>query len=154
MAWDVNEIVIDECFNDLFDISVGNDFNEDAWKGTIIVTENGEEVPLTCYIGCGGNAFNQEIVLDGNDDSTDQASTYCLNKQMCHLKLSKKEGKRTYNGPDRISLILHYPRYHRFRFKNSLISHRNIYQRAFYDNTIFKTRVYQSRYDGYESNKI
>ena len=108
MAWDVNEIVIDECFNDLFDISVGNDFNEDAWKGTIIVTENGEEVPLTCYIGCGGNAFNKEIVLDGNDDSTDQASTYCLNKQMCHLKLSKKEGKRTYNGPDRISLILHF----------------------------------------------
>ena len=88
---DVNKIVIDECFAELYDISIENN-NDDAWKGTIIVKENGEEVPLTCYNGCGGNAFNNEIVVDGNDDSTDQASTYCLNGQLCNLKLSRKEG--------------------------------------------------------------
>ena len=100
--FDVNKIVIDECFAELYDISIKNN-NDDAWKGTIIVKENGEEVPLTCYNGCGGNAFNKEIVVDGNDDSTDQdsthcctyASTYCLNGELCNLKISKKEGKNT-----------------------------------------------------------
>ena len=95
--FDVNQIVFDVCFDELFDISIRN-INDDAWKGTIIVKDmkknrgNGEEVPLTCYNGCGGNAFNKEIVVDGNDDSTDQASTYCLNGQLCHLALFKKEG--------------------------------------------------------------
>ena len=95
--FDVNQIVCDVCFDNLFDISIQNN-NDDAWKGTIIVKDmkknrgNGEEVPLACYNGCGGKAFNKEIVVDGNDDSTDQASTYCLNGQLCNLKLSKKEG--------------------------------------------------------------
>ena len=101
--FDVNEIVINECFNDLVNISVRNNFNNDAWKGTIIVKENGEEVPLTCDIGCGGNAFDKEIVVDGNDDSKDQdspyccthASTYCLNGELCNLKISKNEGQNT-----------------------------------------------------------
>ena len=92
--FDVNEIVIDECLNDLVNISIRNT-NDDAWKGTVIVTENGEEVPLICVGNCGGNAFNKEIVVDGNDDSTDQASTYCLYGQHCMLKLFRKEGKNT-----------------------------------------------------------
>jgi len=88
--FDRNIIVMDECFAELYDISVRNN-DEDAWKGTIIVKGNGEEVPLTCYNGCGGNAFNKEIVVDGDDNSDDQASTHCLNGQLCKLKLPRKK---------------------------------------------------------------
>ena len=82
-------IVKDNCFNDFYEIAIQNN-NIDAWKGTI-ATVNGEEVPLTCA-GCSGNPFHKDIVVDGDADSTDQASTYCLNGKMCTLKLSGNHG--------------------------------------------------------------
>ena len=83
-------IVEDECYEDFHEISIQNN-NIDAWKGTITVTVNREEVPLTCA-GCGGNIFRKDIVVDGDADSTNQASTYCLNGKMCSLKLSGNDG--------------------------------------------------------------
>ena len=86
-------IVEDNCFEDFYSIAIQNN-NIDAWKGTVTVTVNGEEVPLTCA-GCGGNAFHKDIVVDGDADSTNQASTHCLNGQMCTLKLSGNYGSCT-----------------------------------------------------------
>ena len=83
-------IVEDKCYEGFHEIAIQNN-NIDAWKGTITVTVNGEEVPLTCA-GCGGNIFRKDIVVDGDADSTNQASTYCLNGQMCTLKISGNDG--------------------------------------------------------------
>ena len=59
--------------------------------GSITVTVNGTEATLTCD-GCGGNAFDKEIVVDGNIDSAGQAPTNCLKGKKCTLTLSGEEG--------------------------------------------------------------
>ena len=83
-------IVENKCFENFYEIAIQNN-DIDAWKGTITVTVNGEERPLTC-VGCGGSPFHKDIVVDGDADSTDQASTYCFNGKMCTLKLSRNDG--------------------------------------------------------------
>ena len=83
-----NQIVLEQCFDDLIDIRVQNT-ERDAWAGTVVVKRNGEEVPLVCE-GCGGSPFDKKIAVDGNSDGTDQAPTYCLKGMMCTLKLKGK----------------------------------------------------------------
>ena len=83
--FNINQIVLEQCFNDLTDIKVQNK-EADAWAGTVVVKRNGEEVPLFCD-GCGGSPFDKKIVVDGNSDGRDSAPTYCLNGKMCTLTL-------------------------------------------------------------------
>ena len=83
-------MVVNQCMYDLQDISVQN-INEDAWAGTISVTANGEEVPLTCDV-CGGSPFDNRIVVDGNADSGNHAPTICFDGRPCTLTLSGKTG--------------------------------------------------------------
>ena len=89
--YDVNNIVLDKCFEDLRNISIQNPYN-DAWKGSITVTVNGTETALSCD-GCGGNPFEKEIVVDGNNDSADQAPTNCFKGKKCTLTLLGEEGR-------------------------------------------------------------
>ena len=101
--FDRNQIVLDQCFDKLMDISVQNN-NNDAWAGTIVVkrigvevTSGGKEeveVPLACS-GCEGSPFDKTIAVDGNRDGTDQAPTYCLNGKICKLTLQGKKGNNS-----------------------------------------------------------
>ena len=88
--YDVNNIVLDKCYETLRNISIQNP-NKDAWMGSITVTVNGTEAALACD-GCGGNPFDKEIVVDGNIDSAGQAPTNCLKGKKCTLTLSGEEG--------------------------------------------------------------
>ena len=76
-------VVIDSCFNDLQDITLSNPSN-DAWAGEISITENGKPTSLSCQ-GCIGQYLSDVIVVDGDADSTDQASTQCLNGEECTI---------------------------------------------------------------------
>ena len=87
--FDLNQIVLEECFSEFMDISVQNT-DHDAWVGTIVVKRNDIEVPLTCS-GCEGIPFEKTIAVDGNRDGTDQAPTYCLNGKICKLTLKGKK---------------------------------------------------------------
>ena len=87
--FDRNQTVLDECFDDLMDISVQNS-NADAWAGTIVVKRNGKEVLLTCA-GCEGIPFDKTIAVDGNSDGKDQAPTYCLNGKICKLTIQGRK---------------------------------------------------------------
>ena len=88
--FECTETVIEQCFDNFYGITVTND-DTDAWTGTITVTVNGTEADLTCF-GCGGDPFDKEIVVDGNNDGAEMAPTCCLNGQTCKLQLSKNEG--------------------------------------------------------------
>merc|ERR1719430_1596774 len=87
--FECNEIVLEQCFEKFYGLQVQNT-DEDSWAGTITVTVNGTEAPLTCF-GCGGKPFDKEIVVDGNDDDASQANTTCLNGYACKLQLTKNE---------------------------------------------------------------
>ena len=87
--FDRNQIVLEECFDDLMDISVQNN-NNNAWAGTIVVKRNDKQVPLTCS-GCEGSPFDKKIAVDGNWDGKDQAPTYCLNGKICKLTIQGKK---------------------------------------------------------------
>ena len=76
-------IVENKCFENFYEIAIQNN-NIDAWKGTITVTVNGEEVPLTC-VGCSGSPFLKDIVVDGDSDSKQLADSWCLNGKTCSL---------------------------------------------------------------------
>ena len=88
--FECNEIVFEQCFEKFYGLQVQNT-DEDSWAGTITVTVNGTEAPLTCF-GCDGKPFDKEIVVDGNDDDASQANTTCLNGNACKLQLTKNEG--------------------------------------------------------------
>ena len=92
--FNVNQKVVDKCFEDFEGMYVQNT-HDAAWKGTITVKKNGIEVPLTCA-GCRGipfeNVNGNDIVVDGNDDSWDEAPTLCLHGTRCYLQLYRKEG--------------------------------------------------------------
>ena len=100
--FDRNQTVLEECFDDLMDISVQN-INLDAWAGTIVVKRNGKEVLLTCA-GCEGIPFDKTIGVDGNWnidwidgrwDGKDQAPTWCLNGKICKLTLQGRKGNNS-----------------------------------------------------------
>ena len=88
--FDVNEVVMDQCFVIIEYIAVQNR-NNDAWTGAITVTVNGVETGLKCE-GCSGSPFRKFIVVDGNGDSKDQAATHCQNGDSCTLSVSGKKG--------------------------------------------------------------
>ena len=91
--FDLNQIVLEECFSEFMDISVQNT-DHDAWVGTIVVKRNDIEVPLTCS-GCEGIPFDKKIVVDGNSDAYVQAPTYCLNETICKLTLQGIKGNNS-----------------------------------------------------------
>ena len=82
----LGEQVIDACFPTLDFVSVRNPTN-DAWTGEIVVTRNGVQKRLVC-IDCSGEPFIKQLIVDGNDDGTNQASTRCLNGATCILVLT------------------------------------------------------------------
>ena len=82
----LGEKVLDACFPTLDFISVRNPTN-DAWTGEISVTRNGRQKRLVCTNNCSGGSFVRKIVVDGNEDGTTQASTWCLNGNTCFLAL-------------------------------------------------------------------
>merc|ERR1719370_1759006 len=95
--FDRNQIVLEECFDELMDISVQNN-NNNAWAGTIVVKRNDMEVPLTCS-GCEGSPFDKKIAVDGNSDGEDQAQTYCLNGKICKITLQAENHAAENTGP-------------------------------------------------------
>ena len=78
--------MIHKCFSRFESIIVQNP-TPDAWTGTIILLNGGVKRDLQCTSGCTGSNFNEKIVVDGNGDGTNQASTWCLNGKSCTLKL-------------------------------------------------------------------
>ena len=91
-GFDRNQIVLDECFDDLTDISVKNNHNY-GWAGTIVVKRNGKEVPLTCN-GCEGSLFDKKIAVNGGETGT-VGGTYCIFNTICKLTL---QGKKSNNN--------------------------------------------------------
>ena len=85
-----NDIVVEQCFEKFYGLQVQNT-DDDSWAGTITVTVNGTEAPLTCF-GCDGKPFDKEIVVCGNDDDKDPESTTCPNGEACKLQITKNEG--------------------------------------------------------------
>ena len=88
--FDRNDEVIDICIPNFDSITVENP-TPDAWAGEIRVTkyENGvkQDLSLSCTNGCTGANFVRKIVVDGNRDSKDQASSWCLNGNSCSVKI-------------------------------------------------------------------
>ena len=84
----INQVVIEACFETFDNIKVTNE-NTDAWKGSITVKIDGADKKLSCD-KCTGRSFENEVVVDGNGDSSDQAPTHCLNGESCSFIISGK----------------------------------------------------------------
>ena len=86
------ETVLDRCFKQFDNITVQNKHNN-AWKGTIVVTINGINIPLECKncTGIKSNSYGtHEIVVDGNEDSANEAPMRCLNGSSCTFTINGK----------------------------------------------------------------
>ena len=84
------------CYETIENITVQNkNFkqNDNAWEGAITVTYKDEPVALDC-INCEGRSFMGLIVVDGDANADNLASThtYCNNGKACTLKISRKNG--------------------------------------------------------------
>ena len=86
-----NQVVINKCFSSLDSITIQNPAGgtNKAWVGYISVTKNGMKKDLSCT-GCTGNTFNGKIVVDGNQDAKQYASTYCINGKSCSFEIPGK----------------------------------------------------------------
>ena len=69
----LGEVALDSCFSTLVAIKVVNP-TTNAWVGNIIVTDNGAKTTLACD-RCTGKEFNGPIVVDGNNDGINEATT-------------------------------------------------------------------------------
>ena len=76
-------VVTDSCFSYMKSISLRNP-STNAWKGEIAITYDGKSTSLRCK-GCTGKPLSGAIVVDGNSDGKAQASTQCLNGNICKI---------------------------------------------------------------------
>jgi len=88
--YNTSEVVLDRCFDKILGVQVKNE-KTDAWTGTIELSTDGRMSysPFTCS-NCIGRTNTMLIVVDGNADSTDQASTRCHNGATCSLEVSMR----------------------------------------------------------------
>jgi hypothetical protein len=78
-------IAVQSCYKQTPQVRVKNDKN-DAWTGSIMMSSDlGRKwSPLFCD-GCTKTGLTNNIVVDGNSDSKNQADTHCWNKRTCTL---------------------------------------------------------------------
>ena len=84
--FDLGEVVMDNCFATMPSIQIVNP-TANAWTGEITVTDNGGDRILSCD-GCTGNEFESVLVVDGNSDGSNQASTHCLDGILCTISVA------------------------------------------------------------------
>eukprot|EP00581_Thalassiosira_minuscula_P007537 CAMPEP_0183702230 /NCGR_PEP_ID=MMETSP0737-20130205/397_1 /TAXON_ID=385413 /ORGANISM="Thalassiosira miniscula, Strain CCMP1093" /LENGTH=1178 /DNA_ID=CAMNT_0025928805 /DNA_START=113 /DNA_END=3649 /DNA_ORIENTATION=- len=80
-----SEVVVDQCFEKIVGVKVKTS-NDDAWTGSVELSTDGKVTysPFTCS-GCTGTTITMPIAVDGNGDSTDQATTRCHYGATCSL---------------------------------------------------------------------
>jgi len=84
--YELDEVVVDECFANLVGVQVKGTTDR-SWMGSILVSTDHRMSynPFTC-LDCSGTADNTtSIVVGGNDDSGDIATTQCLGGNTCTL---------------------------------------------------------------------
>lgn len=84
----LGEVALDSCFSTLAAINVVNP-TTNAWVGNIIVTDNGATTTLACD-RCTGREFDGTLVVNGNNEGINEASTQCLNGRPCTLNVAGK----------------------------------------------------------------
>ena len=90
--FDTREVVIDQCFKTIEDITIQNTDNN-AWRGWLTVTINGVRTPLICE-ECGGSPFDKSIVVDGDSRwKYYELPTNCRSGDGClHIECIWKKG--------------------------------------------------------------
>mmetsp|Transcript_26176 Transcript_26176/g.48162 ORF Transcript_26176/g.48162 Transcript_26176/m.48162 type:complete len:293 (-) Transcript_26176:594-1472(-) len=103
--YELDEVVVDECFANLVGVQVKGTTDR-SWMGSILVSTDHRMSynPFTC-LDCSGTADNTtSIVVGGNDDSGDIATTQCLGGKTCTLSFRPpfcilvKTGSGRYNN--------------------------------------------------------
>ena len=78
-------VVVDQCFDKLISVQVNNQL-DDAWTGSIELSTDRKAsyFPFECA-DCTGSTNSMPVVVDGGNDSYDQATTWCFDGRTCTM---------------------------------------------------------------------